>query len=81
MLNACTMLFRGAGYAPFTDGNAPAQAIHAAIAAPYAHVTAPLRRLVDIDDVGALAAFLASDAARNITGSTLYVDAGFHTLG
>lgn len=42
---------------------------------------APLRRLVDIDDVGALAAFLASDAARNITGSTLYVDAGFHTLG
>ena len=42
---------------------------------------APLRRLVDIDDVGALAAFLASDAARNITGSTLYVDAGFHILG
>ncbi len=47
MLNACTMLFRGAGYAPFTDGNAPAQALHAAIAAPYSHVTAPLRRLVD----------------------------------
>lgn len=47
MLNACTMLFRGAGYAPFADGNAPAQAVHAAIAAPYAHVTAPLRRLVD----------------------------------
>lgn len=42
---------------------------------------APLRRLVDIDDVGALCAFLASDAARNITGSTLYVDAGFHILG
>lgn len=47
MLNACTLLFRGAGYAPFTAGAAPAQAIHAAIAAPYAHVTAPLRRLVD----------------------------------
>ena len=47
MLNACTMLFRGAGYAAFTDGNPPAQAVHAAIAAPYAHVTAPLRRLVD----------------------------------
>ncbi len=47
MLNACTMLFRGAGYAPFTDGNPPVQAVHAAIAAPYAHVTAPLRRLVD----------------------------------
>lgn len=47
MLNACTMLFRGASYAPFTGGNPPAQAVHAAIAAPYAHVTAPLRRLVD----------------------------------
>lgn len=42
---------------------------------------APLRRLVDIDDVGALCTFLASDAARAITGSTLYVDAGFHILG
>lgn len=42
---------------------------------------APLRRLVEIDDVGALAAFLASDYARSITGSTLYVDAGFHILG
>ncbi|MDQ7991409.1 MAG: RNB domain-containing ribonuclease [Propionicimonas sp.] len=47
MLNACTMLFRGASYAPFAGGNPPGQAIHAAIAAPYAHVTAPLRRLVD----------------------------------
>jgi len=42
---------------------------------------APLRRLVDIDDVGALCAFLVSDAARNITGSTLYVDAGYHIVG
>lgn len=42
---------------------------------------APLRRLVDIDDVGALSTFLASDAARSITGGTLYVDAGFHILG
>ncbi|WP_317205394.1 enoyl-ACP reductase FabI [Janthinobacterium sp.] len=41
---------------------------------------APLRRLVDIDDVGALCAFLASDAARSITGGTLYVDAGYHIL-
>jgi len=46
MLNACTTLFRGAGYDSFTDG-APKAAEHAAIAAPYAHVTAPLRRLVD----------------------------------
>jgi exoribonuclease R len=46
MLNACTLLFRGAGYAVF-DGTPPEQAEHAAIAAPYAHCTAPLRRLVD----------------------------------
>ena len=42
---------------------------------------APLGRLVDIDDVGALCAFLFSDAARSITGSTLYVDAGVHIMG
>lgn len=42
---------------------------------------APMRRLVDIDDVGALCVFLASDGARSITGGTLYVDAGFHILG
>ena len=46
MLNACTLLFRGAGYAAFS-GTPPEQPLHAAIAAPYAHVTAPLRRLVD----------------------------------
>lgn len=42
---------------------------------------APLGRLVDIDDVGALCAFLAGDTARSITGSTLYVDAGVHIMG
>lgn len=41
---------------------------------------APLRRPVGIDDVGALCAFLASDAGRAMTGGTLYVDAGFHIL-
>ena len=41
---------------------------------------APLRRLVDLDDVGAVCTFLASDAARSITGTTLYVDAGYHIL-
>lgn len=46
MLNACTLLFRGAGYQAF-NGPAPDQPLHAAIAAPYAHATAPLRRLVD----------------------------------
>lgn len=42
---------------------------------------APLRRPVDIDDVGALCAFLAGDGARAMTGGTLYVDAGYHVLG
>ena len=42
---------------------------------------APLRRLVDIDEVGALCTFLAGDGAKAITGSTLYVDAGYHILG
>jgi len=39
---------RGAGYTSF-DGDAPSGpgAVHAAVAAPYAHVTAPLRRLGD----------------------------------
>ncbi|MGH3471757.1 MAG: RNB domain-containing ribonuclease [Nocardioidaceae bacterium] len=46
MLNACTSLLRGAGYVAF-DGHVPADAGHAAVAAPYAHTTAPLRRLVD----------------------------------
>lgn len=41
-------LFRGAAYVAF-DGTPPTgdDARHAGIAAPYAHVTAPLRRLVD----------------------------------
>lgn len=46
MIVACTTLLRGAGYTCF-NGEPPNQIDHAAIAAPYAHVTAPLRRLVD----------------------------------
>ncbi|MEY6431500.1 enoyl-ACP reductase FabI [Thioalkalicoccus limnaeus] len=39
---------------------------------------APLRRLAGIDDVGHTAVFLAADAGRALTGSTLYVDAGLN---
>jgi exoribonuclease R len=46
LLHAAGALFRGAAYAPF-DGEPPAQTQHAAVASAYAHVTAPLRRLVD----------------------------------
>ncbi len=42
---------------------------------------APLHRHVDADDVGAAAAYLLSDDARNVTGTTLYVDSGYHAMG
>ena len=46
MVVACTRLLRGSGYAAF-NGEVPEQPMHAALASEYAHVTAPLRRLVD----------------------------------
>ena len=46
LIHESTVLFRGAGYTAF-DGTVPELVEQAAIAAPYAHVTAPLRRLVD----------------------------------
>ncbi|MFZ3469910.1 RNB domain-containing ribonuclease [Streptomyces sp. 4.24] len=46
-LQECTTLLRGAGYTVFTGGATPDPLLHAAVAAPYAHCTAPLRRLVD----------------------------------
>jgi enoyl-[acyl-carrier protein] reductase I len=42
---------------------------------------APLHRPIDADDVGAAAGYLLSDAARNVTATTLYVDSGFHAMG
>lgn len=41
---------------------------------------APSHKLVDIDDVGMATAYLASDAARLMTGDTVYVDGGFHIV-
>ena len=46
LMYAAGSLFRGAGYTVF-DGSVPDQTMQAAVGAPYAHVTAPLRRLVD----------------------------------
>ena len=43
-----------------------------------AAATAPSHHLVDVDDVGALAAFLVSDGARHITGTIIPVDGGQH---
>jgi len=42
---------------------------------------APLHRHIDADDVGAAAAYLLSDEADNVTGTTLYVDSGYHAMG
>ena len=39
------------------------------------------RKMATIRNVGAAAAFLSSDAARNITGCVLHVDAGRHIIG
>jgi exoribonuclease R len=46
MVVACTRLLRGSAYVGF-HGEVPEQPRHAALAAEYAHCTAPLRRLVD----------------------------------
>jgi enoyl-[acyl-carrier protein] reductase I len=45
-----------------------------------AEAKAPSRRLVSIEDVGVATAFLAHDAARLITGETLYIDGGYHII-
>jgi exoribonuclease R len=46
MISACTRMLRGSGYVAF-DTETPAQPLHSALNAEYAHVTAPLRRLGD----------------------------------
>jgi enoyl-[acyl-carrier protein] reductase I len=42
---------------------------------------APLHRHIEADDAGAAAGYLLSDDARNVTGTTLYVDSGYHAMG
>ena len=41
----------------------------------------PLRRAIDPEDVANAVIFLCSDLSRNITGTTMYVDAGYHAMG
>jgi enoyl-[acyl-carrier protein] reductase I len=41
---------------------------------------APTRSLVSIDDVGVAVAFLGTNAAKLITGETLYIDGGYHII-
>ncbi|MBX9245096.1 RNB domain-containing ribonuclease [Actinotalea ferrariae] len=66
-LDAATSLFRGAAWTPF-EGEPPADKVHGAVGAPYAHVTAPLRRLVDRYG---LEVSLAVQAGRDVPGWVL----------
>lgn len=45
-----------------------------------AQAKAPSRSLVSIDDVGEATAWLATDAARRMTGQTIYIDGGYHII-
>lgn len=47
----------------------------------YSESNAPLTKPLNGDDVGNVAAFLASPLASAITGTTLYVDNGLHAMG
>lgn len=45
-----------------------------------ARARAPEHQLAGIDDVGKVAAFLVSDAARMLTGNVEFIDAGYHVM-
>jgi exoribonuclease R len=60
LLTFAGRLLRGAAYTAF-DGEVPEQRLHSAVAAPYAHATAPLRRLAD-RYVGEICVALAAGA-------------------
>ena len=47
----------------------------------YCRRNAPLPRALEASEVGATAAFLASPLAGAITGTTVYVDNGYHSMG
>lgn len=45
-----------------------------------AQAKAPLQRLVTLEEIAQFSAFLCMAAASGMTGQTIYVDAGVHTL-
>jgi enoyl-[acyl-carrier protein] reductase I len=47
----------------------------------YNTLTAPLRRAVELDELGGTALYLLSDLGGAVTGETHYVDCGFNALG
>jgi enoyl-[acyl-carrier protein] reductase I len=42
---------------------------------------APMRKAVDLDEVGEAALFLLSSMSKGISGEVIYVDGGYHILG
>ncbi len=47
----------------------------------YNRLHAPLRRNIELDDVASAGVYLLSNLASGVTGTTHYVDAGFHAIG
>jgi enoyl-[acyl-carrier protein] reductase I len=47
----------------------------------YVSHNSPLTDKLTAEEVGTAAAFLASPLASGITGSTVYVDKGYHAMG
>ncbi|HEX9522435.1 MAG TPA: SDR family oxidoreductase, partial [Reyranella sp.] len=41
----------------------------------------PLRRNIELTDVGGAALYLLSDLSAGVTGTVHYVDAGYHAIG
>lgn len=70
LIHESRVLFRGAGYTAF-DGGVPEIVEQAAIAAPYAHVTAPLRRLVDRFGLALCVAVSAGEEVPSWVGQAL----------
>lgn len=47
----------------------------------YCEQNAPLQETLQAEEVGHTAAFLSSDLGKGITGTTIYVDKGMHSMG
>ncbi|QDL94210.1 enoyl-ACP reductase FabI (plasmid) [Paroceanicella profunda] len=45
-----------------------------------ARARAPIRRLVTIEEVGAMATYLVSDLSRSVMGNIAYIDGGYHVM-
>ena len=79
-LEHAAVLLRGAAYTPF-DGPPPADPLHHAVGSPYAHVTAPIRRLVDRFGSEVCVALAAGDPVPEWARAALPELSGLMTAG